>query len=77
MLADADLHMGRQEDYSHFDADASGVILQKFSSVCTAQHVAGVYLLRDLHTERRVVIFVLVRCLSYRTYVRIPLSSEI
>ena len=55
MLADAVLHTGRQEDDRHFDAEASGVILLSSVVICTALQVAGVYLLRDLQTERRVV----------------------
>ena len=74
MLADAVLHTGFQENNRHCDAEASGVILLKFSRCLHWSAGDGCELPRALHTKRRVVfLYSLAVLLIGLYYVRIPL----
>ena len=65
MLVDAVLHTGRQENDSHCDAEASGVILLNFSRYLHYSAGSGcVFVMRPTHEASRCD-FVLVRCLYY------------
>ena len=66
MLADGVLHTRRQEDDRHFDAEASGVILLKFSRYLHCSASGRCVFATDGASRCD---FVLVRFCYHRTYV--------